>query len=91
MKAIKILVWRSKYGDVYVAARNNVELERACLCIFKMMDESNFYDYENDPDSDEAVWYKEAKAGSARSAARLIDARRYGEYEQVDFEHIMVP
>jgi len=85
---MKILVWKSKHGDVYVYARDEEEEKRAWLYLFKCMDENRYY---CDLDGDEPAAYKAAKEGNAKAAKWLLEMRSDGEYEQVETEYPVEP
>lgn len=85
---MKILVWKSKYSDVMVCARDLEEEGRAWLYLFKLMEENDFY---HDLDEDEAVAYRAAKKGNPVGAKLLIELRNGGEYEEVEIEEVIEP
>jgi len=85
---MKILIWKSKHGDVYVYARTPEEEKRAWLYLFKCMDENRYY---CDLDRDKADAYKAAKEGNAKAAKWLLEMRSGGEYEQVETEYPVEP
>ena len=85
---MKILIWKSKDGDVYVYARNPEEEKRAWLYLFKCIDDNGYY---CDLEGDEPDAYKAAKEGSATDAKWLLEMRSGYEYEQVETEYPVVP
>ena len=87
---MKVLVWRSKYGNVIVAARNTEEEDRAWLYLFKQMDEMGYYhDLGDDEDEDEA--YLQAKAGEAKGARWLLGIRDNYEYKEISPVEVVEP
>ena len=85
---MKILIWKSKHGDVYVYARTPKEEARAWLYLFKCMDEMYYY---CDLDGDEVDAYKAAKSGDAQGARWLIGIRSGCAYETVEIEYPVEP
>lgn len=86
---MKILIWNSKHGDVFVFARDGDEEARAWLYLFKCMDDNGYYcDLD---DGGEADAYKAAKEGSAKAARWLLMIRSDGEYERITIEYPMQP
>jgi hypothetical protein len=85
---MKVLVWRSKYGNIIVAARTPEEEGRAWLYLFKKMDDMGYY---RDLDGDEVAAYSRAKIGEWEYAMRLLSLRSDYEYEQVTTEEIVEP
>jgi len=80
---MKILVWKSKHGNVYVYARTPTEEGRVWFYLFECMDENGYY---CDLEGDEPDAYKAAKA-----AQWLLEIRSGYEYEQVEIEYPVVP
>ncbi len=85
---MKILIWKSKHGDVYMSARTPKEEERAWLYLFECMDDDGYY---CDLDGDESTAYKDAKEGDARGARWLLLIRSGYEYETITIEHLVEP
>lgn len=85
---MKLLVWKSKYGDVLVCARDPEEEKRAWLYLFKCMDEMEYY---QELDEDEATAYRAAKRGNPMGAKWLLDIRGDYEYERITVETAVEP
>lgn len=86
---MKMLVWASKYGPVFVFARDPEEEARAWLYLFQQMDAMYYYtEFDSD---DELCAYKAAKGGDARGAKWLLEIRSDCEYERITIEHPVQP
>ena len=87
---MKVLIWRSKHGNVMVCARDTEEEGKAWLYLFKCMQDNNYYDC---VDGDEVDAYAKAQEGDPKAAAWLLCMRsdRGCEYENVEAEYIKVP
>lgn len=93
---MRILVWRSKYGNVMVLARNPVEEGKAWVWLMKQMDDNGFYD--NALDKEEADLLNMAmddrdyrRAGRAAEDLVRMRSDMGCEYERVDIETAVVP
>ncbi len=78
-----ILVLKAKHGDYPVYARDLAEADQAYLHLFTLMDTWGYY---NDLDDDQVDWCREARAGNARRARKLVCYRsdRAYEYEEIE-------
>jgi len=85
---MKILVWKSKHGDVMVFARDPEEEARAWLYLFRQMYEMDYY---CDLEGDEPEAYAAAKAGDAKGAEWLLQIRNGYEYEVINEEYPVEP
>ena len=85
-----ILIWKSKYGDVLVYARDADEELRAYKYLFDKMDEQGCYRYLID---DDRADYDAAKRGDMHAARRLLRCRSEWdyEYERIENEPPIIP
>lgn len=78
-----ILVWHTKYGEVYYSASTDAEYEAACLDMLGSR-VKQCYICEGDDHYDDAVKALESKDGPV--ASRIIEERDGYEYEGVSVE-----
>jgi len=82
---MKILIWKSKYENVYIDMTNELA---AFYKMFTMLNEAEAYGdlTDGEPGNEEQVkLYNAAKSGDSRAAKRLIKIRRLFDYEYEEF------
>jgi hypothetical protein len=85
---MKILVYKSKYRDVYFDATMS-ELD-AFLALFKYIDGLTYYG-KNWMPFDEWLLVEKARSGDKRAAYNLLRTRRGYEYEDWNIEPVIEP
>jgi hypothetical protein len=86
-----ILIFKLKHGDHLVYARDDEERDKACLYLFKVGEDNEYYSY--NLDEEEAEWCAKARQGDAWAAWRLLKSRsdRGCEYERIEVIYPEVP
>lgn len=85
---MKILVWKSKYDDLYYDASTPEKELSACLFVFNEMDRDGDYDCCPPEGKREKALYKKAKKGDGASAKTFLSLRQHYEYEYVAIEEV---
>jgi hypothetical protein len=77
---MKILIWHSKGGDIYLDASTPEKESAAYLAMFKVMAEHADYG-SCPPENGQEPYYEKAKAGDAEAAKKFLTIRSGRDYE----------
>ena len=83
---MKILIWKTKYGDRYFDASSPKKEEASALKVFKDMKNDGFYNAYLDPKH--VTMYAKALSGDGKAALMLLRNRSDYEYEGISFEDV---